>query len=233
LIVISILVIDGVITSLPLYDLKSQRSNAILIFFGAEVVISSISQLVLLRIVSGEFRKSAYTVNFLKSANIIYTIVFILQCLIISLLVLIFLELVIFNEYNTAYLRIIVVLNISLSVGLITLLTIRFVQWTLHRPDHLTVSYTVATALMAANSLFLCVFMVVEMENVPDIITSSRMSIANSHVSNFELQNFQSTIGLLSYIAFWFASLLLLRKKIRNPRNIGFYILVTNHCCIT
>ena len=76
-------------------------------------MISSISQLVLLRIVSGEFRKSAYTVNFLKSANIIHTIVFILQCLIISLLVLIFLELVIFNEYNTVYLRIIVVLSIS------------------------------------------------------------------------------------------------------------------------
>lgn len=225
-VVILILVIDGVVTSLPFFNLKSQRSDPVVLFFGIEVIVSSISQILLLRIVMIEFRKSSYTVSFLKSANITQYIVFILQSLIIGLLFVIFLELVFFDEYNTLHLKIIVLVSISLSIGLLTLLAIRFVQWTRHRPDRLTISYTVATALMATTSLFLGLFMMVEMSDVPDIITSSRMSITNSHVSNFELQNFQSNIGLVSYIAFWFASVLLLRRAFKNQRKIGFYLLV-------
>jgi beta-lactamase regulating signal transducer with metallopeptidase domain len=131
----------------------------------------------------------------------------------IGLLLIIFLELVFFDEYNTLYLRIIILTSISLSIGLLSILTIRFVQWTHHRPDPpLVISYTVAVAMMAATSLFLGLFMLVEMADVPDTINSSRMSITNSHVSNFEIQNFQATLGLISYIAFWFASVLLLRN---------------------
>jgi hypothetical protein len=173
-----------------------------------------------------EIKKSSYTVSFLKSANITHYVVFGLQCLAMSLLFFIFLELVFFDEYNTLYLRIVVLISISLSIGLLTLLTVRFVQWTRHRPDRLTISYTAATALMASTSLFLGLFMLVEMTDVPDFITSSRLSITDSHVSNFELQNFQSNIGLIAYIAFWFASVLLLGNTIIKQRKIGFYLLV-------
>ena len=226
LIVISILLIDGVITSLPFYNLKNQRSDAMLIFFGTEVVVTGISQLFLLRIIGIELRRSSYTANFLRSANITHYLTVILQSGTIVLLIVILTELVIYDEYSTFYFRIVILISITLSTGLLTLLSIRFIQWTRHRPDRLTLFYTIGTSLMAITSLLLGVFMMVEMSNSPEIITSSRMSIANSHVNNFELQNFQSNVGLISYVAFWFASVLLLRKSVKNPRKIGFYILV-------
>jgi hypothetical protein len=226
-IIILVLIIDGIITSLPFYNLRSQRSDPIVHYFGIEVIVCGISQLILLRIVMIEIKRSSYTARFLKSANITQYIVLGLQCVTIGLLFIIFLELVFFDEYNTLYLRIVILTSISLSIGLLSILTIRFVQWTRHRPDPLVISYTVAVAMMASTSLFLGLFMLVEMAGVPDSINSSRMSITNSHVSNFEIQNFQATVGLISYIAFWFASVLLLRNTIGGQRKISFYLLVT------
>jgi hypothetical protein len=225
--VITILLIDGVITSLPFFNLKSQRSDATLLFFGIEVAVVCISQIFFLRIIGIELKRSSYTAAFLKSASIIHYIIFTLQCFIIFLLFFILMQLVFYNEYNTLYLRIVILVSIILSVGLLALLAIRFVQWIRHRPDYLTGLYAVATALMAVTSLFLAVFMGVEMANSPGVITSSRLSITDSHVGNFELQNLQSNIGLIAYIVFWLASVALLRKSIKNPKKIGFYFLVT------
>jgi hypothetical protein len=224
--VVSIPVVDGILTSLPFYHLETQRSSSIAFLFVTEIVVSSVCQILLLRILDYKFRKGIYATNFLKYAKAIHFIVSITQSIVIALLIITSLELVIFKEYNSQLLIVITILSISLSVGLLSLLTIRFVQWSRHRPDYLTISYTIAMALMTTCLFLLCIFMILEMKSAPTIVNYARMPVAISQVSHFEIYDVQSIFTLISYIAFWFASILLLSNKTRNYRRIRFFPLV-------
>ena len=49
--VVAVLIFDGIITNLPLYDLKSQKSFGIRLFFGLVIFVSVLSQATYLRII--------------------------------------------------------------------------------------------------------------------------------------------------------------------------------------
>src|SRR5215471_8375050 len=90
--VVAVLIVDGIITSLPFYDLQSHRSIGLHILFGVEVLICAVCQIIYLRIIRKKYRENPTIGHFRKYADITYLAVSITQYLIITLLILTVLE---------------------------------------------------------------------------------------------------------------------------------------------
>src|SRR3954452_23209110 len=85
--VVIFLVLDGVITNLPFYDSQSQQSLNIALFFAVEAFFCSVSQIMYLRIIKNKYSIKPAVGRFKRSADIIYSVVSVIQYLIIALLV--------------------------------------------------------------------------------------------------------------------------------------------------
>lgn len=64
-------------------------------------------------------------------------------------------------------------LSLLLSAGLLSLLAFRFLACMKHKADYLIIAYTVASILTAINSIFVVVFMSLEMQGKPTLIDPS------------------------------------------------------------
>ena len=180
--VVIFLVFDGVITNLPFYDSQSQQSLNVALFFAAEAFFCSVSQIMYLRIIKKKYNINSAVGRFKRSADIIYSVVSIIQYLIIALLVVTVLQIEILKQYNTIIVLALVLLSLFLSVGLSALLAFRFLLWIKYKRYYVTVAYAIAAILLTINSSFVALFMSLEMQGKPDIIDSSRQSITNTSV---------------------------------------------------
>ena len=113
-----------------------------------------------------------------------------------------------------------------LSFLLLTLLVFRYFKWLRIKLDFLIIAYTITTILVAMNSLFIGLLIWLELQDIPNIIRSSRMAISDSEVRNLELKKFQSNLSLFSFISLWAASSLLLRQNRRRLGKFKFYAIV-------
>lgn len=221
-----ILIFDGVVTNLPSYNLQSRQSLAVQLFFVAEVLICAFIQFVYLRII-----KQKYTVNptighFKKYADIIYYVVTLTQYAIIVLLLLTLLEIEILTQYHSIILLIQILLSLFLSAGLSGLLAFRFLLWIKNKRDYLIIAYTAAAILISMNSIFIALFMSLEMQGKPMIIQPF-VFWSNYQVVNYDLHQIQSNVLFASFIALWIASTLLLRRQRREWGAIKFYTVIS------
>ena len=148
------------------------------------------------------------------------------QYIIIALLIITLLQVEILREYDTFTLRISISLSLFLSIGILALLAFRFLLWLKNQRDYIGIEYAVATILLTANSVFIAVFMSLEMQDIPSIIDSSRTAITSPQVRNYSVKEFQSTLSLISFISLWIASTMLLRQSRRKWGAIKFYVIV-------
>lgn len=80
--------------------------------------------------------------------------------------------------------------------------------------------------MIAINSLFVALFILLEMLDIPSVIDSSRIAISIGSVRYYELKEFQATLSLVSFVLLWIASMFLLRHSRRKWGTIKFYIIV-------
>jgi hypothetical protein len=226
LIVLSFVILDGIVTSLPFYNVQTQRAFGMLILFAGEIFLFSTIQIMILKLIRNDFRVGAFTRNFLKFINLTYLTTLLVQCAIITLLLTIVFEISWFSQYHSIIVRWTLSMSISLSFALLSILSFKFVQWALRRPDYLTIVYAAAAILLSINSAIFGLFMALELQSAPVIITSFRMPIATSHVTNVELNETQSNIAQVSFVTLWFASTLLLRRRIKKGNKLVFYVLI-------
>lgn len=224
--VVAVLIFDGIITNLPLYDLKSQKSFGIRLFFGLVIFVSVLSQATYLRIIKKKHSINPDIGYFRRYGSITYSVVSITQYIIIALLIITLLQVEILREYDTFTLRISISLSLFLSIGILALLAFRFLLWLKNQRDYIGIEYAVATILLTANSVFIAVFMSLEMQDIPSIIDSSRTAITSPQVRNYSVKEFQSTLSLISFISLWIASTMLLRQSRRKWGAIKFYVIV-------
>src|SRR5690242_6528013 len=168
-IAIIILIFDGVVTNLPSYNLQSRQSLAPQLFFIAEVLTSAFIQLVYLRIAKQKFDVNPTIGHFRKYSDIIYYVVTITQYIIIGLLLMTLIELEILAQYHTVIPLVLILLSVSLSAGISGILAFRFLLWIKNKRDPIIVAYTAVAILVSVNSIFIAVFMPLEMEGKPMI----------------------------------------------------------------
>jgi hypothetical protein len=225
--VVVLLVFDGVITNLPFYDSQSQQSLSVAVFFAAEAIICSVSQIIYLRIIKKKNSINPAIGHFRRYADITYSIVSLMQYLVIALSVATVLQIEILKQYNTIIVLALILLSLLLSVGLSALLTFRFLLWMKYKRDFLTVAYTVAAILLTINSLFVALSVSLEMQGKPNIIDSSREAITMTQVQNYDIRQFLAYLSFASFVSLWIASIFLLRHYRKKWGAIKFYVIVS------
>lgn len=224
--VVVILIFDGIITSLPSYDLQSRNTLAIQLIFVAEVLICFFCQVIYLKIVKRKFDSNPTVGHIRKFSVLTYYVVSTIQFLIIGLLLVTLIEIEILGQYHTSILLIQILLSLFLSAGISALLAFRFLLWIKHKVDYLILVYTVAAILISINSIFIALFMSLEMQGKPMVIDPS-MYWSNMLLTNFNLHQIQSNISFASFIALWIASTLLLRRQRKKWGAIKFYLVIS------
>ena len=138
--VVIFLVFDGIITSIPIYDLESQQSFKVALFFAVEVFVSAVSQIMYLRLIRKKYSINPTVGYFGRYANITYFIVSLIQYLIIALLIVTVLQIEMLKQYNSIIVLVSILLSLFLSVGLSALLAFRFLLWIKYKRDYLIAS---------------------------------------------------------------------------------------------
>jgi hypothetical protein len=224
--VVVLLVVDGIIINLPIYDIKTQKSQEISLLFGGQVIVLAVSQIIYLRTIKRRADLNRVIGKYRKYADITHNVVSVAQYFIIALLLATFLQLEILKQYDATAVKILVLTSTLLSFLILTLLVFRYFRWLRIKLDFLIIAYTIATILIAMNSLFIGLFIWLELEDIPNIIRSSRMAVSDSEVRNLELKKFQSNLSLFSFISLWAASSFLLRQNRRRLGRFKFYTIV-------
>jgi hypothetical protein len=225
--VVILLVFDGIITSLPFYDLESQQSFKVALFFAVEAFVSAVLQIMYLRIIKKKYSINPTVGYFGRYANITYFIVSLIQYLIIALLIVTILQIEILKQYNSIIVLVSILLSLFLSVGLSAVLAFRFLLWIKYKRDYLIVAYTIAAILLTTNSIFVALFMSLEMQGKPIIIDSSRAAISTTSVRNYDIRQFQANLSFASFVSLWAASIFLLRRYRKKWGTIKFYVIIS------
>jgi hypothetical protein len=99
-------------------------------------------------------------------------------------------------------------------------------MWIKHKVDYLILAYTVVAILISINSIFIAIFLSLEMQGKPVVIDPS-MFWSNVLLTYFNLHQIQSNISFASFIALWIASTLLLRRQRKNWGALKFYLVIS------
>ena len=225
-VVIILLVFDGIIPHLPIYDLKAQNSFPIHLYFVIQVLTCVICQILYLKIIRTGYVVSSSVGSF-RSSNITYLSVSAIQYTIIAFLIFIVLQTEILNEYNSIVVSTSILLSIFLSVSLTGMLAFRFVIWLRHGRDMIIFSYAISMILITLSSLFLAVSILSEIGNNQSVIDSSRISASTQNIANFSFKELQEYFSAISFVSLWLASVLLLSQTRKKWRTIKFWLLVT------
>jgi hypothetical protein len=167
---------DGIVPRLPFYDLKTQNSFLIHLYFVIQVSICAICQVIYLKIIRTSYISSSNVGNFRRISSIMYFGVSAIQYTIIALLILVVLQTEILNEYKSIAVSISILLSIFLSIGLTGILAFRFLVWLKYGRDRIVFAYTISMILFTISSLSLAVFLLSEVGYNQSIIDSSRIS---------------------------------------------------------
>jgi hypothetical protein len=89
------------------------------------------------------------------------------------------------------------------------------------------VAYTIAAILLTTNSIFVALFMSLEMQGKPIIIDSSRAAISTTSVRNYDIRQFQANLSFASFVSLWAASIFLLRRYRKKWGTIKFYVIIS------
>ena len=224
--VVVILIFDGIVTNLPFYDLQNRQALTVQLFFVAEVLICALCQIIYLKIIRRKYDTNPVVGHLRRYSDLTYYIISITQYLIIALLLVTLLEFEILNQYHTTILLIQILMSLCLSAGISALLAFRFLIWIKYRRDHLIIAYTAAAILISINSIFIVLFMSLEMQGKPMVIDPS-MFYSNYMITGYELHGIQSNIEFASFIALWIASIFLLRRQRRKWGAIKFYLIIS------
>ncbi len=92
--------------------------------------------------------------------------------------------------------------------------------------DYIIVAYTASAILITINSMFIALFMSLEMQDKPTIIDSSIAAISSTSVRNYDIRQFQANLSFASFVSLWIASTFLIRRQRRKWGAIKFYIVI-------
>jgi hypothetical protein len=81
--------------------------------------------------------------------------------------------------------------------------------------------------MITVSSLFLAIFISLEMRHNQSVIDSSRIAVSAANITNFSFKEFQSYMSAASFVSLWIASVFLLSHARKKWGTIKFWLLVT------
>ena len=218
-------IIDTSITRISIFrgELFSQIQNIVL--FIIMIIVYAIGQYVILGYIAS--RRKDLTQPGLM---FIHKAIRVIQCLLIVLLVSIGLEMIFTSAYSSFLLKLIVWINYALSAVLLGFLAVRFFAWYKSNRNNVVISYCIAMATLSALAIVTILYVSNELSGQrsfefirPNI---NYLTILGNTVVNAFTLLFVS-ISIVSFIATWFSTILLLRHYSKKLGRTRYWIIVS------
>lgn len=223
-VIIFILCLDVLMVKLPFYSISNRTSETITTVFGTAIVISIITQVLYFKI---SFPKNNINFGLFRlSDSKIKLIAIIIQCIIISLIITVFLQVVVTKSYYTILIKYIILLSSTLSIFFISLLSIRFISWFQASKSSELLMFSTATIAIIVNSIMVIIFAHFALMNVFDVMNPFIPSITNTMFNISGLKNVYLISTTIEFTLIWLASLLILKPFSSRIGQISFWTLM-------
>src|SRR5687768_1817782 len=227
--IISILIIIIMDSSLTIFC--TPRSSRIINISNTELyliysIIFIISNIVLLNIVKD-------TISNLKQNRYFYFIVLIIQSLLSITLLTIYGQIIINSNYYNLLIFIIVYISFLSSIAFLLILTIKLLRWFSLSPNYSVLMYGIAISFFILNTIIGLVYVSQVLSTHTDIIKpmSCRVLFGSLfHINpglSIYLSNLYDITLIISFIALWFVTTIMLKQYSRNIGKIKYWILVS------
>ena len=205
------------------------RSNRIINISNTELyliysIIFIISNIVLFTIVK------SITSNLNKYY---YFIILVIQSLLCIILLTVYGQIILYSNYSNFFIFIIVYTSFLSSIGFLSILTIKLLRWFSFTPNYSVLLYGIAISFFIINTITGLVYVTQALSTHNDIIkpASCRAIFASLFNTNPDLSiylsNFYDITFIISFIAVWFVTILMLKQYSRNIGKIKYWILVS------
>jgi hypothetical protein len=189
-------------------------------------IIFIISNIVLLNIVKD-------TISNLKQNRYFYFMVLIIQSLLSITLLTIYGQMIINSNYYNLLIFIIVYTSFLSSIGFLLILTIKLLRWFSLSPNYSVLMYGIAISFFILNTIIGLVYVSQVLSTHTDIIKpmSCRVLFGSLfHINpglSIYLSNLYDITSIISFIALWFVTTIMLKQYSRNIGKIKYWILVS------
>jgi hypothetical protein len=189
-------------------------------------IIFIISNIVLLNIVKD-------TISNLKQNRYFYFMVLIIQSLLSITLLTIYGQMIINSNYYNLLIFIIVYTSFLSSIAFLLILTIKLLRWFSLSPNYSVLMYGIAISFFILNTIIGLVYVSQVLSTHTDIIKpmSCRVLFGSLfHINpglSIYLSNLYDITSIISFIALWFVTTIMLKQYSRNIGKIKYWILVS------
>jgi len=225
--VIVALVLGSIFAQPALFPFGQKYQPLKLLIFGGFIVLFSIVQFIFLRSINRVNRM--IKVNAIREFRItkIHRLVTICQFVIIGILVIIFVQILLNELYDSLLSVATVWITHVATMGLLVMLLKHFFTWFRNNREIGVLSFTIAVAIICLNLAFMLGYFINESKDDPRSVTPFRGQTTQfSSVYNVYQQGYVLTY-ILSFVAIWSASVLLLRHYSRKIGKIKFWIILS------
>jgi hypothetical protein len=229
-VVIAILIVDSSLGKI--YNLLTgiKSSDTGVTIFIAISSLYSIGLILLLELLKhwSDTRKSK-TSSILHLYVIQQVVVIAQYCLIVLLAITLF-QILIISQYNTIILILSTTISYTLSIGIITLLSVRFFSWFQFNRNFATLLYGLSSGVIAANALITLTFVDSTLRNFTTVVTSnvalnSTTQVQDSFTVFVNNAYFWSSIS--SFVLIWISTAVVMRNYSNRIGRYKYWILVS------
>ena len=225
--IVSMLIIIIMDSSLTIFC--TPRSSRIFNISNTELyliysIIFIISNIVLLNIVR----------NIVSNLNkYYYFTILIIQSLLSMILITIYSQINLYSNYYNIFIFIIVFTSFLSSIGFLSILTMKLLRWFSLTPNYSILFYGIAISFFILNTIIGLVYVTQASSTHSDIIKpiSCRAMFGSLFNINPELSIYLSNLyditAIISFIAVWFVTIIMLKQYSRNIGKIKYWILVS------
>jgi hypothetical protein len=225
--IIIALIFDTSIVELSAYTGGLASSGSSIAIFTAMALIFSIGQyLILSYIKRANHASSSYDSIWLSR---LHKSVSIAQYALIVIFGILITQMVLTSSYNILFIEIVIWINYVLTIGLLGLLSQRFLSWFRSNHSVVVLAYAIATMMICINAIFTLLYLTNQFthsQNGP-IIYPDLTPVAR-YGSVYDIFNAGNVItSIILFIATWIATVLLLHNYSRRLGRAKYWILVS------
>jgi hypothetical protein len=228
-VIVLTVILDTSITKLNAFIAEPIDPTSNVIIFAVIAAVYAVGQNVLLRYVTSKISVT----KILKQQfhmRILHKTVSVTQYALVALLVVAIIQMVLFSEYNSIILTVTLGLSYILALYVLVLLANRFFSWFKLNRNSIVLSYGIAIAMLSVNVAVTLVYL-------SNILFGEYTQYINilPHVGSVQafaltsdpLYLAYSTSSVISFVATWFATTLLLRHYSKKLGKAKYWIVIS------
>lgn len=163
----------------------------------------------------------------------LFFMIFIIQSLLSIILLVIYGQIIYYSNYSNLFIFLIIHISFLSSIGFLSILTVKLLRWFLLIRNYSILMYSIAISLFILNAVIGLIYVSQVLLTHTDSIKPASCRALFASLYNidpdlsFYLSNLYDITSIISFIAAWFVTTVMLKQYSRNIGRIKYWILVT------